>query len=226
MRKGPFGICDEGSLVRVLVCSLHQESLDMSCRKYWWTGKVPRVRMQICKWILAFFVCMWQRTFSWFVEHYFLRMFFVMIIIWVVKPIYVEWTLIQLFRLVGFQQQGVWLVFIKLCLIEIPVFYANSVDPEQMLHPAAASDLGLHCLPVTLLGVSRLKWVNTLSWFFFFFFFFILVYFVKILHLKSCWQKKKVLKYFQQALSVLLSCLDPSRKHAYIILSPLYPNFI
>ena len=27
-----------------------------------------------------------------------------------------------------------------------------------MLH-SAASDLGLHCLPNTLLGVSRLKWV-------------------------------------------------------------------
>ena len=25
---------------------------------------------------------------------------------------------------------------------------------------SAASDLGLHCLPVTLLGVSRLQWVN------------------------------------------------------------------
>ena len=25
---------------------------------------------------------------------------------------------------------------------------------------SAASDLGLHCLPVTLLWVSRLKWIN------------------------------------------------------------------
>ena len=31
--------------------------------------------------------------------------------------------------------------------------FANSRDP-------AASDLGLHCLPVTLLGVSQLQWVN------------------------------------------------------------------
>ena len=37
--------------------------------------------------------------------------------------------------------------------------FANSGDPDQMLH-SAASDLGLHCLPVTLLGVSRLQWVN------------------------------------------------------------------
>ena len=39
--------------------------------------------------------------------------------------------------------------------------FANSGYPDQMLH-SAASDLGLHCLPVTLLGVSRLKWVKIL----------------------------------------------------------------
>ena len=37
--------------------------------------------------------------------------------------------------------------------------FANSEDPDQTLH-SAASDLGLHCLPVTLLGISRLQWVN------------------------------------------------------------------
>ena len=26
--------------------------------------------------------------------------------------------------------------------------------------PHLASDLGLHCLPITLLGLSRLQWVN------------------------------------------------------------------
>ena len=46
-----------------------------------------------------------------------------------------------------------------LCFIEIPVFNANSVDPDLMLH-SATSDLGLHCLLVFLLGVSRLKWVE------------------------------------------------------------------
>ena len=40
--------------------------------------------------------------------------------------------------------------------------FANSGDPDQMLH-SAASDLGLHCLPITLLGVSQLQWVNDLS---------------------------------------------------------------
>ena len=48
-----------------------------------------------------------------------------------------------------------WLVFIitVLCVIEIPVFNANSADPDQTPH-YAASDLGMHYLPVTLLGVS------------------------------------------------------------------------
>ena len=37
--------------------------------------------------------------------------------------------------------------------------FANSGDPDQMLH-SAASDLGLHCLPVTLLRVSQIQWVT------------------------------------------------------------------
>ena len=36
--------------------------------------------------------------------------------------------------------------------------FANSGDADQMPH-SAASDLGLHYLPVTLLRVSRLQWV-------------------------------------------------------------------
>ena len=39
--------------------------------------------------------------------------------------------------------------------------FAYSGDPDQMPH-SAASDLGLHCLPVTLLRVSRLQWVKYL----------------------------------------------------------------
>ena len=38
---------------------------------------------------------------------------------------------------------------------------ANSEDPNQMPH-SVASDLGLHCLPTTLLGVSRLQWVKVM----------------------------------------------------------------
>ena len=37
--------------------------------------------------------------------------------------------------------------------------FANSGDPDQTPH-SAASDLGLHCLPITLLQVSRLQWVK------------------------------------------------------------------
>ena len=37
--------------------------------------------------------------------------------------------------------------------------FANNGDPDQTSH-SAASDLCLHCLPVTLLGLSRLKWVD------------------------------------------------------------------
>ena len=35
--------------------------------------------------------------------------------------------------------------------------FASSGDPDQMLH----SDLDLHCLPLILFEVSRLKWDNT-----------------------------------------------------------------
>ena len=37
--------------------------------------------------------------------------------------------------------------------------FANSRDPDQAPH-SVTSDLGLHCLPITLLGVSRLQWVR------------------------------------------------------------------
>ena len=48
--------------------------------------------------------------------------------------------------------------------LDIPVekkakLFANIGDPDQTPHSAAA-DLGLHCLPITRLGVSRLQWVN------------------------------------------------------------------
>ena len=36
--------------------------------------------------------------------------------------------------------------------------FANSGDADQTPR-SAASDLGLHCLPNTLLGVSRLQWI-------------------------------------------------------------------
>ena len=39
--------------------------------------------------------------------------------------------------------------------------FANSGDTDQMPH-SAVSDLGLHCLPITLLGVSQLQRVKCL----------------------------------------------------------------
>ena len=37
--------------------------------------------------------------------------------------------------------------------------FANSEDPDQTPR-SAASDLGQHCLPMTLLGVSQVPWVK------------------------------------------------------------------
>ena len=43
-------------------------------------------------------------------------------------------------------------------IVELPVI-ANSGDPDQTPR-SAASDQGLHCLPVNRLGVSSLQWVD------------------------------------------------------------------
>ena len=48
---------------------------------------------------------------------------------------------------------------IYIFLEKVAKLFANSEDPDQMPH-CAASDLGLHCLPITLLRVSRLQWVK------------------------------------------------------------------
>ena len=60
------------------------------------------------------------------------------------------------------RMSGCFLLCVLLCLIEIPVFSANTVDPDQTPR-SAASDLGLHCLPMSLLWDTRHKWVNTES---------------------------------------------------------------
>ena len=64
----------------------------------------------------------------------------------------------QLFGQVHSYIRGVWLVFI-ITLFCRDFCYANSVDPDQMLH-YAASDLGLCCLSIFLVSDARLKWVN------------------------------------------------------------------
>ena len=43
--------------------------------------------------------------------------------------------------------------------MEMHVFNANSVDPDQT-PLSAASDLGLYCLQISHLWDSRHKWVN------------------------------------------------------------------
>ena len=55
--------------------------------------------------------------------------------------------------------QGVWLIFSITMFVEILVFHANSVDPDQTPRNAA-SDLRLHCWPIFLLwDEERLIWV-------------------------------------------------------------------
>ena len=49
--------------------------------------------------------------------------------------------------------------FIIKIFYRIPVFFANSVDPDQTPQ-TAASDLGLHCLPMSLLRDARQKWIK------------------------------------------------------------------
>ena len=52
-----------------------------------------------------------------------------------------------------------WLVFIFTMFYETPVFNTNSIESNQTTH-SVASDLDLHCLPLSLLWDARLKWVN------------------------------------------------------------------
>ena len=48
------------------------------------------------------------------------------------------------------------------CFIEILVFNANSIYPDQTPR-SVASDLGLHCLPMSRLWDARHKWVKAPS---------------------------------------------------------------
>ena len=49
------------------------------------------------------------------------------------------------------------------CLVETSKLNANSVDPDKMPRPAA-SNLDLHCLPVSLLWDTRLIWIKVRAW--------------------------------------------------------------
>ena len=57
----------------------------------------------------------------------------------------------------------VWVIFIFTIFIEIPVSNAKRVDPYQTPR-FPASDLRLHCLPISLLWDAWHKWVNTLPY--------------------------------------------------------------
>ena len=58
-------------------------------------------------------------------------------------------------------RRGVWLIVLLPCLRDVFVFVfnANSVDPDQTPR-STASDLGLHCLPMSLLWDTSHNWVN------------------------------------------------------------------
>ena len=57
-------------------------------------------------------------------------------------------------------------MFLKLpCFVEISEVNANSVDPDQTPQNAA-SDLDLHCLPMSVLWDTRLKWVKEFALYF------------------------------------------------------------
>ena len=58
---------------------------------------------------------------------------------------------------------SLWLDFIETMFYRSVCFKCNRVDPDQM-PPSAASDLCLHCLPMSYLGSARRKLVNVFWW--------------------------------------------------------------
>ena len=58
-----------------------------------------------------------------------------------------------------FNIRDVWLVFITVMFCKKYELNADSVDPDQTPR-SAASDLGLHCLSMSLLWDARHKWIN------------------------------------------------------------------
>ena len=59
-----------------------------------------------------------------------------------------------LFHCYILDEWGVGSVLLLLFYVLCKILIANNVGPDQMPH-YVASDLGLHCLPMTLLQVSR-----------------------------------------------------------------------
>ena len=69
----------------------------------------------------------------------------------------------SLYGQVHFKSKG-YFVYVKVLpfIIEIPVFDANSADPDLTPH-SSASDLGLHCLLISILWDARHKWVKVIK---------------------------------------------------------------
>ena len=57
--------------------------------------------------------------------------------------------------------KGAWFLSLS-CFVKNSELNANSVDPDQTPR-SAASDLGLHRLPMSFLWGARLKWVKSIS---------------------------------------------------------------
>ena len=55
-----------------------------------------------------------------------------------------------------YNKRVIWLFLYIPCFVEISVFYAKRVDADQMPR-FAASDLGLHCLSMSLVWGTRHK---------------------------------------------------------------------
>ena len=58
-----------------------------------------------------------------------------------------------------FQKMGVWSVLLLPYFTEIPRLNANRLEPDPTTR-SAASDLGLHCLPMSLLWDATHIWVK------------------------------------------------------------------
>ena len=77
-----------------------------------------------------------------------------------INPLYTEWNIPHyILEEFNFNYRYVWLCDLGISYRKKAKLFSNSGDPDQ--RPcSAASDLGLHCLQIIHLGVSRLQWAN------------------------------------------------------------------
>ena len=75
-------------------------------------------------------------------------------------PICAKWTLLlEVFGQVHCLYKGCLVSLLSSCFVEISELNANSVDTDQRPH-SMASDLGLHCLTVSLLSDTGALWCS------------------------------------------------------------------